>query len=249
MPASSPYRMAKVIEQIAECVKDSDELEWPGLRKDRRPTKREGQRFFLGSCIDYMQNADVAWAKVDDLLINIVPHRYRDDVFSWICRRHTKAEWARKHHKYNLHRFPSAHTRLYGIAKSIVNEYDGDPRNVWERTPARKLLDVLTHDVKVGSAIGHMMVGALRDNGLISKRRSDFKPDRHVCRLMKAIGLSQSDNPKDVIAAGRRWFKDPWAVDKAFYVMGREGVKNRLDVERYYRRAVLGKVKAIRVGS
>jgi hypothetical protein len=80
-----------------------------------------------------------------------------------------------------------------------------------------------------------MMLGGLRDHGLVKMERSDFKPDKHVSRAMHLLGLSPSDRPADVVRAGRQLFEDPWSVDGALWTLARDwGIKGLDDFHEIY---------------
>ena len=67
-------------------------------------------------------------------------------------------------------------------------------------------------------------------------KTSDLKADVQVVRLMNAMGLSHTTNPKQVVEDARRWFKDPWVADTALYHLGSTyGAKTKIDVLRIYR--------------
>jgi hypothetical protein len=156
-------------------------------------------------------------------------------MWEWIAK-HSARGWMDRHGECGLHRFPQAHKRLHAIARVVHERYGGDVRNIWDPNRSTPLLARLEDEIKVGPNIARMIVGALRDHGLVRLRASDFKADRHVQRLMKAVGLSRSSALRDVMAAARRHFDDPWLADACFYHLGADyGVKTKRQFMAVYR--------------
>ncbi len=161
----------------------------------------------------------------------------------WITKRHTQSEWRRRRLTYGLHRVRIWHERVYRIARFIVENLDGDPRNMWKRVPGGvepidHVRSVL-HTMRFGPALSRMVVGALRDHGLV-KGETAFKDDIYVRRGMRVLGLASSERSGDVLEAGVRLFgKNSWDVDLVFYRLGESGYTTRAQIERYYRERII----------
>jgi hypothetical protein len=239
-------RSVTMVKRLARLMKRDAPNEWPGLRDafGRAPSRLGASLFFLGSAIDGgRQPADVAWRSAQRFVLGIVPLHARDEVWSWILRTHTLTTWRRRRRAYGLHRIGAWHDRVYRFARFIIDNLNGDPRNIWRRIPED--VDPIDHlrsvlyTMRFGPALTRMVVGALVDHGLV-KGDTAFKDDIHVRRGMKALGLSRSQNSRDVLEAGLRFFgRHSWKVDLVLYRLGERGYKSRAAIERYYRERLI----------
>jgi hypothetical protein len=229
MPSSRTQQgdIANVVEEIAHCLREewagSENFEpWPflPLTPGTQPTLEQANLFFLGCCIDLQERYKIAWERARRFFSEIVPPAERKYLWHWISNPSEK-EWIERAQDYRLHRFPAFHKRIHRIAKSMQQQFSGDPRKIWAANVDR-LLPTLEEDLQVGPAISRMIVGALRDHRLVKLDKSDFKPDLHVCKVMHRLGLAQTSKPADVLAVSQRCFSDPWAVDAALFYLSQE---------------------------
>jgi len=223
-----PEDIAKVVEDIAHFLRaewaGSDHFEpWPGLPSTpgTQPTLEQANFFFLGCCIDLQERYKVAWEKARQFFTITVPPSERKCLWRWISN-HSEEEWVQHAQDYKLHRFPAFHKRIHRIARSLQEQFGGDPRAIWASNNASRLLPILEEDLEVGPALSRMIVGALRDHRLIKLEKTDFKPDRHVCLQMHRLGLAQTSKPADVLTVARKYFSDPWVVDSALFYLSAE---------------------------
>jgi len=226
-------KTVKSVEEIgrflrSEWFRDGSFEGWPGLpmKAGQEPSLEQANLFFLGCCVDFMTLTRVAWDNARHFCTETVPVEWQPRMWEWIAR-HTQTEWEAKRLEYRLHRFPARHMRIHEIARGIVEHFGGDPRNIWQ-SRTKSLLEILESDLRVGPAIARMIVGGLRDHKLVTLTRSDFKPDRHVIRLMKELGLAPRATAQDALNSANHLFRDPWLADTCFYHLGADyGVKTR----------------------
>lgn len=220
-----PRVVVRAIERIGQFFREGwytgDSFEgWPGLpkRRGQAPTRAQANEFFLGCCIDYMTRAQLAWDNARRFCHDVVPPGQLPLMWQWIAE-HSEASWDQKRAKYGLHRFPEAIVASIELlvryagssaAMSVVSgrRTSNSSSGSWRTTS------------KWDQRCPAWVVGALRDHRLVTLKKSDFKPDRHVCRLMRALGLAKSDRPQAVLAAANALFDDPWMADIALYHLG-----------------------------
>jgi endonuclease III len=127
-----------------------------------------------------------------------------------------------KKKEYGLHWMRRAHERLWLIGERISDEYQGDARRVWEgeEPDAREVLDRLWA-LGAGNQISRMIVGALKDCGLVAGP-SDVKADVYVCRVLgRALeGAEVKDAERAVVMARKLYPADPWQLDWALWHFG-----------------------------
>jgi hypothetical protein len=169
----------------------------------------------------------VAWRNARHFCEHTVPEKARSRIWDWIANQ-AESKWMSRAGTRQLHRYKKRQQTIHRIARIIAERYAGDARKIWSERRSTPLLQILEDDLRVGPGIARMIVGALRDHQLVTLRRSDFKPDRHVIRLMSALGLASSTRWRDVLKSAELHFEDPWLADACFYHLGAEyGVKTR----------------------
>jgi hypothetical protein len=234
---------AKIIEDIAQFFRsewqNKETFEgWPFLPEQagKQPSAAQANAFLLGCCIDYHQLTRTAWRKAAEFCNERVGVENLDRLWHWIAQ-HDARTWASRFASYGyLHPTPVRHRKLHSIAKTLVDHYDGDARQLWQKQNVGRLTEILQDELAVGPQITRMIIGGLRDHQLVEMKTSDLKADVQVVRLMNAMGLSHTTNPKQVVEDARRWFKDPWVADTALYHLGSTyGAKTKIDVLRIYR--------------
>lgn len=234
----SPESIAIKVESFAKFLRDEYlNPEWfdgfPGLPSPgNRPSLEQANFFLLGCLIDFRQWSWKAWKKADEFCNQIVPQEQRPRMWHWIASHGPDAWMAKKRRgnspagealdAYDLHWKDDRHKAIRDIAEIIDTRYQGDPRTIWEQRDGEGVLKIVRDELKVGPKISLMVVGALRDHGLVRLTKSDFKADSHVCRMMKILDLSRTSRPDEVTAVAKRLFHDPWLVDNALWELDAE---------------------------
>lgn len=126
----------------------------------------------------------------------------------------------RRTKKFNLHRFPKAHERLWRIGKRICEEYDGDARLIWRDRTASEVAAEL-EALGLGPNLSRMTAGGLMDTGWI-KGRGDVKADIHVCRVIGRIFLGEVAPDTAVQLALSIYPKNPWRLDGPLFRVGKD---------------------------
>jgi len=115
-------------------------------------------------------------------------------------------------------------------AEHILENYDGDPRKIWngqrDISLVRKRLDAVPN---IGPGLANMALLILvREHGLLggkkARRELDLKPDIHVRRLFWRAGLVRGNESSDtqIIEAARQFAPDyPAALDAPAWDIGR----------------------------
>lgn len=203
-----------------------DEHFWPWLSdlNGRFATKKRADKFLLGAVIDYQMKADTVWENAR----RFSEDQWNDPKDLWVrISRYSHSEWMREFKKFHLHRFPKAHERVWRVAQVIVTRYDGDARNIWKlRTPEEVLYRL--HDMRMGTQISRMVVGALLDTKQISGSRGKsmvcVKADVNVCRVLgRSVYGVQTIDPSSASDLTRIMYpKYPWKLDASLFSIGSE---------------------------
>jgi len=187
---------------------------WPFNRK--RLSKRNANKFLLGSILDYQIPGHVAWANARRLAEQIFEDP--DDLWEKVTST-SQSQWKKKWRKYNLHRFPAAHDRIWRIGKEIVLEYHGDARKIWENQNSTTVLLRLGH-LRVGKQLSRMIVGSLIDSGQIPGS-GDIKVDRHIRRALGRIlvgrGFTEREVDEVTKVTRRMHPSNPWILDRPLF--------------------------------
>ena len=184
-----------------------------------RISKRDANKFLLGSILDYQIPGELAWNNALRLAEEILGDP--DDLWERIASM-TETQWKSKWRKYKLHRFPAAHFRIWRIGKEIVANYHGDAREIWENQNSDAVLRRLG-DLKVGKQLSRMIVGSLIDTGHI-RGSGDVKVDRHIRRTLgrMLIGRGYMEHEADKVTIATRQMRpsNPWILDWPLFVLG-----------------------------
>lgn len=191
---------------------------WLLSSSQRRLSKRNANKFLLGSLLDYQIPGHVAWANARRLAEQILddPADLWEEVASI-----SQSHWKRKWRKYSLHRFPAAHDRIWRIGKEIVVKYHGDAREIWEHQNSEIVLRRL-ENLRVGKQLSRMVVGLLIDSGHI-RGSGDVKVDRHIRRafgrLLVGRGFSEREVDEVTRITRRMHPSNPWVLDWPLFVL------------------------------
>jgi endonuclease III len=145
-----------------------------------------------------------------------------DDLWGRITRkplRSWNADWNDPNQRW--HRFPKGHERVWRIGKRLLEEYDGDARNIWKGQSPTETLDRLLR-LGVGEQISRMVVGALIDSKAI-RGVGDVKADVHVRRVLGRVLTGRKFSEAEATAATRQMHsRNPWKLDAPLYFVGKD---------------------------
>ncbi len=195
------------------------EVGWPWLPLDRPATKKEANKFMFGAIIDYQIPANRAWENArifteeilgdPDNLWNIITGKTED----WMIHTFTK---------HSLHRFVNkVPVRVLRIAHSIVEEYDGDARNIWKEQSSDEIVRRLRY-IRAGNDISDMIRGALEDTGHIREERGRIKADINTKRVLGRVfdGDGEISVTRAQELASQIEPDNPWKIDRPLYYHG-----------------------------
>lgn len=191
---------------------------WIGDRGLKRLSKKRANKFLFTCIVDYQMNADVIWQRCAQFIEN----ELSDPDSLWDVVAHTPlSQWMRKTKKFNLHRFPKAHERIWRIGKRVKEEYGGDARLVWRGRTASEVAEEL-EVLGMGPNLSRMTAGGLMDTGWI-RGSGDVKADIHVRRVIGRTLLGEVARPDVAISAARSIYpKNPWKLDGPLFRVGQE---------------------------
>ena len=194
---------------------------WVWLKPNQPISKKDANKFILASILDYQIRAETAWGNAKRLAEDILGDP--DNLWHKIIEI-PLSEWKLKKKEYSLHRFPKGHERIWTIGNRIVQQYDGDARNIWNNQSIDATMFRL-NDLGVGEQISRMIVGALIDTVKL-KGKGDVKVDIHVRRVLgRAIQGHEFtlQESVEVIELTREMYpENPWLLDRPLYNLGRQ---------------------------
>lgn len=209
-------RLRNVLLGHANEIKSKYQAPW----LDQKPlTAKNANKFILGAIIDYQIDANMAWSNAKRLSEKILG----DPANLWdhITESYSKDEWAAKWREFRIHRFPTAHNRVWRIGDEIVRRYAGDARNIWQgKEPSTVLTDL--ESMRCGPEISRMIVGVLITSNEI-EGRGDVKADRHVRRVLGRIFYANPNlDPESARTLAQKIYPhNPWELDIALYDIGK----------------------------
>ena len=114
-----------------------------------------------------------------------------------------------------------------GLAKIIVNEYDGQAQKIWENRSSKDIKATFERIYGVGPGIATMITLLLErwfdvyfDD--LDHRTIDVKPDVHIIRVFHRMGLISEPNSDAALKAARRLNPGfPGALDAPAWYIGR----------------------------
>lgn len=202
---------------------------WPWLEDyiNRPITKKAANKYIFGAIIDYQMDADWVWAKAKEY--TEVTLGDPPDLFDVIARQSEK-QWMKKRDTLKLHRFPSAHKRVWRISRFIVDHYDGDARKIWKNAGQKEVLARL-NEMKMGPQISNMIVGSLIDTKQISRKgessQSSVKADLNVNRVLgRAVYGGKPVSPFEAKELTKKMYpRQPWLLDMPLFAIGKQYCK------------------------
>ncbi len=213
-------------------IEDYSWVRWS--EKRLRFSESRANKFFVGVLLDQGQKAERAWDGGEHLVDNYFCHRKgfwhgvsksTSKEIKEICQRgYDGTSYAPN---YTFNKFPRW---LKSAADKMLDEYDGDPRNIWRVTPEQVsvIYDRLKAFDGIGDALAKMGQFILVRNygvadGLASQHLMAIKPDDLVRRVMYRAGVSPSSKAKDVIESTEKLrLRSPADFDAAAWIIGRE---------------------------
>lgn len=208
--------------QIASLLltnRDSNASFWRWLQPGQPLSRKDANKFLLGSILDYQIAAKTAWENARRLAEDILGDP--EDLWHAVLSQ-PLAQWMARKSEYSLHRFPKGHERVYTIGKRVVEQYQGDARIIWQDGSIEATLYRL-NDLGVGQQLSRMVVGALVDAGML-RGKADVKVDRHVRRVLGRLVYGEefsTDQTALVVELARSMHPDnPWLLDRPLYSLG-----------------------------
>jgi endonuclease III len=206
--------------------RDDNDGFWSWLRREKTPTLREANKFLLGAILDYQIPAEVAWGNARRLSEDILGNP--DHLWHKITSV-SLSEWMSKRKEYALHRFPKAHERIWTIGKRIVQQYNGDARQIWQGQSIDATLYRL-NALGIGEQISRMVAGALYDTGQV-QGRGEVKVDIHVRRVLgrvfqgNAFAMQEAGKVTELTYAMHP--ENPWLLDRPLYSLGKQACRSQ----------------------
>jgi len=215
-------------------LEQDDNYDWVRWTdKRRRFSLQSANEFFIGVMLDQGQLAERAWEGSRHLV-----RTHFNCKGNWwqnvICTHHStvtkicKKGFNEKTYAsvFTVNKFPK---RLRKAAAKIIEEYDGDPRNIWKVGP--KNVDEIYSRFKefdgIGDALAKMAQFILVRNygvagGLAIRNQLSVKPDVLVRRVLFRTGITESDNiTKCISAINELSLPSPADFDAATWEIGR----------------------------
>ena len=198
---------------------------WMSRLEGRPADKKSANKFLLACILDYQMRYEIVWENArrfaeDDL---------GDPADLWdVVTGTPQSDWESKAHwqKLSLHRFPAGHNRVWRIGRRIVEEYQGDARNIWRGMSANAVVKRLER-IGVGPQLSRMTVGGLMDTGQITGC-GDLKADIHTTRVIgrvfkgSKVSEAQAHSIAESMLPG-----DTWQLDYPLFQLGLNVCKAR----------------------
>jgi len=125
-------------------------------------------------------------------------------------------------------RFINAAPRTFqSITRLVIEEFDGNPRSIWEGKKASEVKETFLSVYGVGNGIANMILILIEDAYGVSfsdldHAIMDIKPDVHTMRVLYRLGISLKIDEESAIEAARRVSPEyPGAIDGPLWYLGR----------------------------
>ncbi len=180
--------------------------------------KKPANKWFLGCLLDYQMQVDRAWGNAlllaEDLLGDPPDLWERIDSIP-------EQEWMELCTDHSIHRFPQAYVRVRRIGGELLEQYEGDARQIWDSPRPDVVLERLM-DLRVGPQLSRMIVGGLRQARKVHGR-ADIKADVHTRRVLGRVLLGRMSTTDEATTLSRLVNPaDPWELDYPLWSTGRE---------------------------
>lgn len=203
-------------------------------RYRRRFSKKSSDAFFIGVLLDQGQNAERAWSGGQHLVENYFKNK--KNFWKSVSKTHymTIKKICQKGYNgtsyasnYAFNKFPNW---LNNASIKMVNEYSGDPRNIWNVSTdnVKNIYDRFIDFDGIGDALAKMAQFILVRNygvagGLKNRANMSVKPDTLVRRVMFRSGISSSETVTESIEVIENLsLPSPADFDAAAWIIGRE---------------------------
>jgi endonuclease-3 len=228
-------RLMEYYEELQD-INGYEWLKWSDNRK--RFSKERANKLFISLLLDQGQRVEYVEAKSEHLVNNF----FRKGKNWWrnILREHHKTvtkicktgyEGRSYALNFQTNKFPRW---LRSAAKKIVEDYDGDIRNVWNNVKDPQIIyDRLKEFDGIGDALAKMGQFILvREYGLAggisSRTLMSIKPDIHVRRVVYRTGIAKSEKIDEVVKTLENLnLESPADIDAALWIVGRNYCKPR----------------------
>ena len=226
--------------KLVEMSKDENciyRFEWATSKKEFSIIS--ASQFFIGVMLDMRMKFNRAWEAGKHI---VESHFNRDEIWYIISNKElseleeiNRVGFGEKKHGKDFSGSYSGINinfakNLKSNAEKIVKVYKGDPRNIWNVSPndVEIIYKRFIEFNGIGDALAKMAQFLLVGKhgvagGIKSKCFLKAKPDRHVCKVIKRLGLSETDKPKDVTKSIDDLDSDSQAdIDAILFNIGRE---------------------------
>lgn len=226
--------VARILDYYNTLEKDNDYqwVRWSNGRK--RFTEKSANSFFIGVLLDQGQTAERVWDGAEHLVENYFKNKRNfwrsvasthHSTIKNICQKgYDGTSYA------SVFTFNKFHKWLRSASVKMLNEYGGDPRNIWN-VSTENVKDIYERFVEfngIGDALAKMAQFILVRNygvagGIKNRSNMSVKPDALVRRVMYRSGISSSDKiPESIEVIENLNLQSPADFDAAAWIIGRE---------------------------
>lgn len=219
-------------------LSENDDYQW--LRWNDHPqemTIDDANKYFIGVMLDQGQKASRAWAGGK----HFVEHYFSDSCNFWqeivdlgINKLIPICQYGYNGKSYAVRQsFRNFPYWLLRNALIMVEEFEADPRNIWNI--GNNNLYIIYNNFKRFSGIGDALAKMASfilvrkygiAGGIENRHCLSVKPDLHVCKVMHRMGISKSEKISDVLRSiDDLNLQSPADFDAAVWVIGTEYCK------------------------
>jgi endonuclease-3 len=229
------YKLMEYYEELQD-IESYEWLKWSDKRK--RFSEKRANIFIVSLLLDQGQRVEYVEEKSEYLVNNffkkgknwwknILREHYK--TVARICK--TGFNGGSFALNYQTNKFPKW---LRSAAKKIVDDYDGDVRNIWNNIKDPQIIyDRLKEFDGIGDALAKMGQFILvrqygLAGGISSRALMSVKPDIHVRRVVYRTGIAKSEKTNVVVETFENLdLKSPADIDAALWEVGRKYCKPR----------------------
>jgi len=216
-------------------LESNPEYEWVKWSKVRkRLTEKNANAFFIGVMLDQGQTAERAWDGGEHMVDNYFKNKRNFWKSVATTHRSTIKKICQKGYDgtsyasvFCFNKFP---VWLRNASETMLDNYDGDPRNIWNVTSAN-VKDIYIRFLEfdgIGDALSKMVQFILVRNygvagGIENRSNMSVKPDELVRRVLFRSGISTSNKIRESIEAVENLhLPSPADFDASAWIIGRE---------------------------
>lgn len=228
-------KIAAVMSYYKVLSKERDDFRWSTKRK--RFTLDKANAFFVGVLLDQGQKAERAWNGGEHLVKNHFKgfRGFWSEVLAADQKTVDRICTSGYDGKSYALNFPTKKFPIWlrEAAKKMVDQYNGDPRNIWAVPPENVglIYDRFKEFKGIGDALAPMAQFILVrkygvGGGIQNQSKLSVKPDVLVRRVLARTGLTESGDMTKVIGTLRDFkLTSPADFDASLWVIGREYCK------------------------